>query len=40
MVLCYPRNLFKWVERLKSELPYYESCNTGTLNSEQCTITI
>ena len=25
------RNLYKWVERLKSELPYYESCNTGDI---------
>ena len=29
------RNLYKWVERLKAELPYYESCNTGShLNHE------
>ena len=26
------RNLYKWVERLKSELPYYESCNTGEIS--------
>jgi len=27
-VSSYP-NLFKWVQRLKKELPYYESCNTA-----------
>jgi len=27
-ITAYP-NLYKWVERLKSELPYYESCNTA-----------
>jgi len=27
-ITAYP-NLCKWVERLKSELPYYESCNSA-----------
>jgi len=27
-ITAYP-NLYKWVERLKSELPFYESCNTA-----------
>ena len=30
--LCYKyccRNLYTWVAKLKTELPYYESCNTG-----------
>jgi len=27
-ITAYP-NLYKWVERLKAELPYYESCNTA-----------
>jgi hypothetical protein len=24
------RNLHKWVQRLKAELPYYDECNAGT----------
>ena len=24
-----PRNLCKWVQRMKTELPYYDSCNSG-----------
>ena len=31
--LHFSRNLYKWVERLKSELPYYESCNTGQVSA-------
>jgi len=27
-ITSYP-NLCKWVQRLKTELPYYESCNTA-----------
>ena len=36
------RNLYKWVERLKSELPYYESCNAGqtTLSSPILLLTV
>ena len=29
------RNLHKWVEMLKSELPYYETCNTGDITLQR-----
>ena len=28
-IICAARNLHKWVQRLKAELPYYDECNTG-----------
>ena len=28
-----PRNLFKWVQRMKTELPYYDECNSGDSTS-------
>ena len=28
------RHLYKWVERLKKELPYYDDCNTGIVENQ------